>query len=396
MTDKLQAERGAALLAVGRLDGGLAAAPPLRLFAHRVVRRTLVASLAGAGFAGRDGWFDDWLARRAGPPEDAGAAEHSPEAVAGAVLAELRRAPWAPLADAAAQATRAAAHLARQPVSSAASQPPGAAPLAGDLVDAARGIVGSVALTDDPSAWLEAFLAAAMAAPWFAPPERAVLAVETWERTVVVEAAAPRGAAWALGLALGGGLRAAGLLRVAVPLAAAVPGEALRGDLEPAERAAALFRGLGAAAAALFSDLQAALDLERRAAEALAGRRSTSRAPEAFDAIAGLGPLRRSQVAALLGVTPLGADAVVDALVGAGLVERSGGHGAVYRLAEPRREAPAADPPGPAAEAGDGPPTTLAAFDVALAAVDALLARSAAAGEAGAAAGTPPSGRRER
>lgn len=102
---------------------------------------------------------------------------------------------------------------------------------------------------------------------------------------------------------------------------------------------------------------------------ALARFRSTSKAPAGFAFLAGLSPLTRAQIAAGFAVSRQGADTIIQGLVAVGLVRRA--DGVIRAIAPSERDETAARP------APSIPPlTSVAEVDDALAAVDALLART--------------------
>ncbi len=141
-----------------------------------------------------------------------------------------------------------------------------------------------------------------------------------------------RAQSWALALTLPAALPGFDLATRWLPLAGAVPRLALRQDLHEEDRCLGLCEALAKAATAALEDMAQARSLAARATEALQGVRASSRAPQAFALIAGLGGLRRQQLAILLGTTEAGADQALARLQQAGLIGRLPGdpRGAFY------------------------------------------------------------------
>jgi len=323
-TAEVGAARGRACIALGRLDGAVRMASPsaLRLFGYRLVRRSFIGALADAGFAGADRAIDGWIARESPPPATPQYAAAEAPAISGAVLAALADGGWAPVAEAARFVARAAEHLGR-----AGTPAAGEKPLAEIAAEARRALVPSRPLydVDDPLAWLEARVEGARASAAFAPVARDPVPIDTLAGIAIITPPPPRAHHWALGLAMGESLRALGLLSRPVPLAGSVPAAALRMDMPPRERAVALADAIARAARQAMAELDEAVRLAAHAAHALRTCRRTSRAPDVFAGIAGLGALRRTQIATGFGLTAMGADTILATLVSAGLVARAPG-----------------------------------------------------------------------
>jgi hypothetical protein len=179
-----------------------------------------------------------------------------------------------------------------------------------------------------------------------------------------------RAQSWALALTCLAALPGFDLATRALPLAGAVPRLVLRQDLHADDRCLGLCEALAKAAIGALEDMAQAHSLARRATEALPDIRASSRAPQAFALIAGLGGLRRQQLAALLGSTEAGADQALARLQQAGLIGRLPGdrRGAFHVLTKSRA------PDFIWAESLSATlPASVAALDAALAILDALL-----------------------
>src|SRR3546814_5503260 len=95
--------QGECALALGRLDGLLASLTDIekRLFCVGLLREVLLSSLAQAGFADAEHRFNAWFAGLDRGPQETPLTGCSAYAVVRALLGELSRHPWEPLADAA-------------------------------------------------------------------------------------------------------------------------------------------------------------------------------------------------------------------------------------------------------------------------------------------------------
>lgn len=132
-----------------------------------------------------------------------------------------------------------------------------------------------------------------------------------------------RAQSWALSLTLLPMLPGFGLATQALPLAGAIPRQCLRQDLHLVDRTHALFAALHRAALLALADLEEAEALAARGQAALPDLRSTSKAPQAWQLIAGFGGLRRGQLAACLGTTLAGVDQALARLSETGLITRA-------------------------------------------------------------------------
>lgn len=90
-------------LALGRLDGLLAvlSAPEKALFCWTLLRQVLLGALAQAGFAEAELRFDGWFAGTTRAPQESPLTPCPAHTIVRALLAELARHPWQPLAEAA-------------------------------------------------------------------------------------------------------------------------------------------------------------------------------------------------------------------------------------------------------------------------------------------------------
>ncbi len=225
---------------------------------------------------------------------------------------------------------------------------------------------------DDPFAALAESLGHASRSDRFAEGRRDYLPIPApGGATIVAAIEGHRAQSWALALTLPAALPGFGLAGSLLPLAGGVPRLALRQDLHLEDRCLGLCEALIRSAAAALSDIATAQAATMRLAQALPDLRTSSRAPQAYALIVGLDGLRRHQLAALLGLTLAGVDQALARLTAAGLIARRPGdpRGAFY--AYERVSTPAT--PTPALELGSILPTSVAALEEAMAALDALL-----------------------
>lgn len=350
-----------AALLIGRLDGAVShISPEVRhLFAIRSVRRALQASLAAAGQPVALGALTGWIARTHAAPPPPDASRVAPDALAAVVLARLQRWSWLPLAEAANLVADACPQLLR-PLDRAAR-----ADLA-RVADAADTLFEAPAL---PAPALPvAALLAAQAHPDFVDGERGSATIAGPAGPVVIETRGMIGAVWALGLAAPPALARGEWSRFPLPLFGSVPRRCLRPGLGANAVTHSWAGSLGEAAEAALADLDDAVRLAEVARAALTTRRH-SRAPETWALLAGLGALRRSQLAAALRLTLAGADQALARLSEAGLIRRPDSRGPYYAV--PGAPSPAL------ARATDAPPTQAAAeVDAALADIDRLLGKA--------------------
>ena len=347
-----------AALLIGRLDGALAhIAPEIRqIFAIRSVRRALQASLVAAGQPVLLGALTGWLSRSDAAPPSPDPTRVPADALAAVVLDRLQRCPWAPLAEAANCVAKACPQLLR-PLDRAAR------------ADLARVLAEADALFEAPALPAPTLPVAALLAaqnhPDFVDGERGSATIAGPAGPVVVETRGAIGAVWALGLAAPPALARAEWSRSALPLFGSVPRRCLRPGLSADAVTRYWAEALADMVEAALADLDDALQMERHARAALTTRRH-SHALDAWALLAGLGGLRRSQLAAALGLTLAGADQALARLSEAGLIHRPDPRGPYIATTTPASPAP----PRPI----DAPPTHAAAeVDAALADIDRLL-----------------------
>lgn len=142
---------------------------------------------------------------------------------------------------------------------------------------------------------------------------------------------ASKGAAWAASLAIAMRPQLFGLGAAPLAFAGLAPRSVFRA--EPEERITAIVRAaVTAAVADLGADLVAARSGLNVAETALAGLYASSRAPDAWCLLLGLGPLTRAELARALEVTKRTASQGADALVKAGLAILRGSDGALQSI----------------------------------------------------------------
>ena len=147
---------------------------------------------------------------------------------------------------------------------------------------------------------------------------------------------APRGAAWAVSLAIAMRPQLFGLGAAPLALAGLAPRAAFRPDPED-PLPATLREAVTTACGHLRADLDAIRSGMALADAQLSGLYASSRAPDAWCLLAGLGPLTRAELARALGVTKRTASQAALALGQAGLVElRAGDAALVVRDAQRR------------------------------------------------------------
>ena len=339
-------------LALGRLDGALAYASPdvLKLFALKLVRRTLARSLAAAGYLFTEATFEAWLSRSGGPPQGGPGTAAPASAIAAAVLAEMRHSKWPALAEAAGLVWRAAPqigigadHVGDQ--IDGQGEPPSESGqgLANreDLravIDVARQLLVGGRETPAETQPLSLLIDRLSRAPAaLVPMARGTAVIETDAGALVVPTVTQHSHCWALGLVLGEMLAGQGVLRLPLPFAGSIAPEVLRQDCEADVRRLRLAVDIDDAASGLFADLDTACRLVCRADAALSDTRSTSRAPMVFAMIAGLGVVTRSQLTRAFEMTGAGVDGVLAKLSVAGLIEKRSGRAGGYFVARDNR-----------------------------------------------------------
>ena len=150
------------------------------------------------------------------------------------------------------------------------------------------------------------------------------------------ERPAPKGAAWAASLAIAMRPQLFGLGAAPLALAGLAPRKVFRPEPE-APIPAILREEIATAVTGLHGDLDTAQRGLQRAVEALSGLYASSRAPDAWRLLLGLGPLTRAELARALGVSKRTASQAALALEQAGLVELRAGDAALVVRDRQRR-----------------------------------------------------------
>lgn len=354
-------------LALGRLDGLLAvlSAPEKALFCWTLLRQVLLGALAQAGFAEAELRFDGWFAGTTRAPQESPLTPCPAHTIVRALLAELARHPWQPLAEAALVIDRCGKFAPDRPLGADDSDPAAA------LVEAAR-----LAATSNLSGQSLPFPALARMADQlrrsrtFAPIERAV-ALPLFGKGAPITRAAMRTPLWAADCQLGHLLAAQIHLTPALPCPGALTAEALAPQLWSGERALVLAEALRRSAERHIAAIQQARADCRALGHRLRHLRASARAPQVWLALRGFAPMGIEQLTSGFGISRRGTYAVAEALVGAGLAARASTLGRVILSALP---------PAHTAEVVDAPLSPLpspllAEFDAAMADIDRLLAR---------------------
>lgn len=361
--EALGTARAHAARALGQLDAALAWCPSdiHPIFATRLIRETLISALRQEGHLFTDARFHAWFAGLIPLSDEPLQLALAPRALATTLLAELTRSRWLPLADAALGLEKACLAL-RDPDSAAAVETARAA------IDEATAMVVALEPTPLPFAALAALHRAIGQSPRFAPAERATETITLGDRQVVIERPRPPSPRWAIECAFGAqvsGLPLNGVIRLETVRAAddenmahgaMVQAEALRDVLDHLNRIIAEAR-----------------DTHRHVVDYYRGKRRNSRAQQLFCLLAGFGPLRSSQIEAVLDATRLGVRTMLAALSQAGdlAVETLSGV-KLYSVTRDR-------PPVPHAALSDEPGRfsceAIDDYDAALARIDALLSR---------------------
>lgn len=378
--DALLKAQSATIFVWGRLQGRLAhlAPEPAHFFSCALVRLSLNNALARAGFTGAADWLPAWFAGLR-PPLCATVHVTAPPApIVEAVLAELTRARWEPLASAA-QQIQAAARFDR-----CAHSLEDTARIA-EVMAASERLAGQAheraAAHDDEDIWpLPALghlhdLAA----------ETLEFAPQTRERAMTAGAGGPVGfdlaaapsPLWALDCCVSKQTTPATNGITPLPLPGAVRAEALQPYLWPRERAILVAQGMLQAVSRLSELLDTAFAASRDLERHLQTVRSTSRAPALYRLLRGFGPLRPVQIASALGVTKGGVREIVGALCDAGLakVSADAGRKIIEAIVRPATAAETTNGAMCAAELPSASEGAIAAFDAAMADIDQLLER---------------------
>ena len=371
----LHAAEAALLLGFGRLNGMLALSSPeiAKAFAIGVLRWSIRQALDAGGFRPLENRLTDWLSLHGEPPTQDRPSDVSPAGITGAVLAALERHPWPPLAEAATAVARALPHLVSFEASDRRMHCEHAVARVVQEADRAYSDLHLAQGPDDPISRILGLATRLGCDPDLAP---ALPSLHLTERPIGSRAFAPltielpgsRGLAWCVGLFSGSLLRSAGLLAIPLP-SWALTGAVLRSvDLDDAQAAAERRRAVVELLGRQAVDLLALIERCRlscdRAISSLTVRRSNSRTGEAFAWLGSWGPLRRSHLARLLGLTDAGVDGVVESLRAAGLA---------FRCPKTRRIIVRSPPPRPARS---DPGRAIAEYDAAVSALDAVLTRN--------------------
>lgn len=365
---EVQSSLAQCAFALGRLDGALRSLNPgiEPLLAAALLARSLIMALRDAGYAEAEGGWARWLPRGA-PPQAEPHVALGTSALVEVVLRHAEQSSWPAVANSAAILRRAAPHL-----MTAAGAHTADLLLAADLLDQAKQITRlRPGFSIDSTLWHFANLVqAASASPNFALGRADLAIADTHQGRHTYYHAAARPHVWAFGLVTGDALRYAGLLSRSVPMGGSILLGAVRAELSQAERSAFLFAGLTQAAETILQLIDTCRERHTRSEHALSCFRSTAKAPAVFAFLAGAGPLTRAQIAAGFEVSRQGASGIIQALEATGLVLRKGGVIYPHSVEQERTGATPASPTLTHL-------TSLTEVDDALAALDALLARSA-------------------
>jgi len=356
-----------AALALGRLAGmlALAPAPVLSQFAHRLVDAMVLHTLRSEHHAFTSARYAHWRAGLDTLALEAPLEARSPRILAQAVLMALATSSFAPIAAAAR-----AAQAALRAIPDGASDDERAA--TEGIVAAGRALASS-ACARHPSDLVRLAVAAANDLH-FAPRERLRTRLELGAFARVIERRADPSPVWAIDLALGEAFTDdLGAVRF-LPFPGALPLAGLRNDLEPEERHEVLASAIETAAQALTKLLDETLVQLRTLEDRLPKLRSTSRAPELAGLLLAVGPLSSHQIQRVLAASRLGVRDMLGKLAGAKVLRKERINGTyLYSIALdfPEKNARGAQTtPLPFSKA------TLDEFDAAIAAADAVLARS--------------------
>lgn len=360
-----------AAFALGGLDAALTWCPSdiHPILAARLIRETLISALRQEGHLFTDARFHAWFAGLIPLSDEPLQFALAPRALATALLAELTRSRWTPLADAALGLEKACLAL-RDTDSALAVETARAA------IDEAAALVAALEPAPLPFSALAALHRAIGRSPRFAPAERATETITVAARQVVIERPRPPSPRWAIELAFGTHLGAAGTHGAALPLNGLIRLDTVRapdGDDNPAHDAIVQAEALRDALDHLYSLVAEARDIRKALADRYRAKRANSRVPQLYGLLSGFGPLRSSQIEAVLGVTRLGVRKMLDALSEAGdlAIETLSGV-KLYSVTHQRASvapSPLADEPGRFSS------EAIEDYDAALSRIDALLAR---------------------
>ncbi|MBH0115207.1 hypothetical protein I5E68_19910 [Novosphingobium sp. YJ-S2-02] len=369
--------------ALGRLDGRLASLPALeeRLFCADLVRRTLLGALTQAGYLDAPQRFDAWFAGLARGPERVPEAPSSPLAIVRALLAEMARHPWEPLA-LTAQTLQRCARFVGDAMTLSPEEQAREVYATSRALDRARALVEALPMDADgplPFAALAALCTAATHDPAFAPMEAGVRTFDTGETWVALAGLRPITPLWALDVAVSAHLARRKSLARALPMPGLFTTERLLMAHAADRQRLQLALALNVVATAHLAALDTAHARAALLTQRLAGLRRNSRAGAAWILLAGFAPLGLDQLMDAIGVSRRGTYALSAALTEAGLAERQSGQGKVQLVATER--AKAKETPGPVFSGALG--TAVEEFDDAMADLDRLLARPGNQGATG-------------
>ncbi|PZO88826.1 MAG: hypothetical protein DI623_11905 [Sphingomonas sanxanigenens] len=360
-----------AALALGKLDAALAWCPPdiHPIFASRLIRETLISALRQEGHPFTDARFHAWFAGLIPLSDEPLQFALAPRALATTLLAEMTRSRWTPLADAALGLEKACLAL-RDPDSAAAVETAKAA------IDEAAALVAALEPAPLPFTALAALHRAIGQSPRFAPAERTTDTIALANRQVVIERPRPPSPRWAIECAFGAHLQATGAHGAALPLNGLIRLDTVRAadvDDNPAHAAIVQAEALRDVLEHLYSLVAKARDTRQALADRYRAKRANSRVPQLYGLLASFGPLRSSQIEAVLGVTRLGVRKMLEALSEAGdlAIETVSG----VKLYSVTRGRPSVPPTALADEPSQFSSEAIEDYDAALAKIDALLAR---------------------
>ena len=356
-----------AALALGRLAGmlALAPAPVISQFAHRVVNAMVLHTLRSERLAFTSARYAHWRAGLDILTLEATTGERSPRVLAQAVLAALANNSFSPIA-AAARAAQTALRAIHDDVSDderAATE---------TAVATGRTLVSSVCARHPSD--LAALAVAAANDPHFAPRERLQTRLDLGAFARVFERRADSSPVWAIELTLGEAFTDdLGAVRY-LPFPGAFPLAALRGDLDPEDRHDALASAVETATQALITLLDETVLQLRTLEDRLPKVRNTSRVPDLAALLLAVGPLSSHQIERVLSASRLGVREMLGKLAEAKVLRKERINGTYLHdviLDAPKKTVRSAQTtPSPFTKAA------LDEFDAAMAAADAVLARS--------------------
>lgn len=192
----------------------------------------------------------------------------------------------------------------------------------------------------------------------------------------MIERPRPPSPRWAIECAFGAHLQATGVHGAALPLNGLIRLDTVRAadvDDNPAHAAIVQADALRNVLEHLYSLVAKARDTRQALADRYRAKRANSRVPQFYGLLAGFGPLRSSQIQAVLGVTRLGVRKILEALSEAGdlAIETVSG----VKLYSVTRGRPSVPPTALADEPSQFSSEAIEDYDAALAKIDALLAR---------------------